>query len=225
MEEEKERAIASGGAIPTHQKTRFTLFLPGAFYNNGEFKEHSDKFADRFNLKKVSLGPKDSADSYIDKVFEIVKKYNADSENTIKMSYNKMVVLVPDNVKDMDKLALLSDKGIKFIRVSNETLINSKLAEPEKRSAFQQNTYVIMLLAGLMNRDISRDDDMAQLARILKFYLLSHFKLEEVTAEKYLKALITDDLAVLVKGILLFMPMQHYEMPDYNLISEFLIKA
>lgn len=225
IQKAKEEAVYAGAKIPTHQRTRFTLFLPEDFYNNGEYEKHTKKFADRFNLKKVVLRPGEGPDSYVDKVLGMIEKHNSDPGKSIPISNDRAVVLVPDTVSDMEKLSALCERGIKFLRVSSETLLQARTVAGDKRAGFQQNAYVIMLLAGLMNEDISRDEDILRLARVLRFFLVSHFELDDVTADKYLQALLKDDLRVLVKGMLLFMPMEHYAMPDYDLVSEFLIRA
>jgi hypothetical protein len=225
IQKAKEKAVYAGAKIPTHQRTRFTLFLPEDFYNNGEYEKHTKKFADRFNLKKVVLRPGEGPDSYVDKVLGMIEKHNSDPGKSIPISNDRAVVLVPDTVSDMEKLSALCERGIKFLRVSSETLLQARTVAGDKRAGFQQNAYVIMLLAGLMNEDISRDEDILRLARVLRFFLVSHFELDDVTADKYLQALLKDDLRVLVKGMLLFMPMEHYAMPDYDLVSEFLIRA
>ena len=91
------------------------------------------------------------------------------------------------------------------------------------RSEFQRNTYAMMLLARFIDKDMAEDSPAY---RLLRFYIKTHFNLsDEITPEKYIEAIIGKDVATLIKGILSYIPMRAYRVPDYGEVAAALISA
>jgi len=79
-----------------------------------------------------------------------------------------------------------------------------------------------MLLTRHINEDTPLDSPIYSL---LNFYLRSHFNLDDVSVESYIKAIINNNITLLIKGILSYRPAQPHELPEYDKVAATLIMA
>ncbi|GEM_PF-2453610 len=205
-------ADEAGKEIPTHPDTRYTLFMTSEFFANGEFEEHRSMYADRFDLATVSVKPGDrESKRFVDKILAQASAIE-----------NRAIALVSDKLPE-EQLKRLTDAGIRFIRANTDILLDARRDKKEERSKFQQDTYAMMLLARCVDENIPRE---SSIYRLLAFYIRSHFELDEVTAEAYIDAIVRNDIATLIKGLLSYMPITPYDaQEDYDKISQVLTAA
>ncbi len=193
--------------IPTHPDTKYTFLMTSEFFANGELEKHKVEYADRFNLDSISA---ETHGQFVDKVLAKAK----DIENrTITLVSNKM----PE-----EQLGRLTKAGVRFLRVDTDSLLNERTGNKQERDSFQLNTYVIMLLTRHINEDTPLDSPIYSL---LNFYLRSHFNLDDVSVESYIKAIINNNITLLIKGILSYRPAQPHELPEYDKVAATLIMA
>ncbi|MFH0763825.1 MAG: NAD(P)-dependent oxidoreductase [Candidatus Omnitrophota bacterium] len=207
--EAMERLAAKAGRdIPTFPEERYTLLLTSEFFANGELEAHRLKYGDRFNLDRVSgSNPAQFVENILSKA---------------KGVENRTIALVPDSLEEAE-LDRLKGAGIRFIRANAWTLLNARSDKDSYREKFQLDTYAMMLLARRISRDITRDSSIYQ---VLSFYIKTHFKLaDDVAAADYIEAIMTGDVARLLKGILSYRPAEPYDRPDYNNVAAALIAA
>ncbi|UCD54770.1 MAG: class II fructose-bisphosphate aldolase [Candidatus Omnitrophota bacterium] len=205
----KTTATRVGLEIPTHLNTRYTLLLATEFFaDSKEFKKHETEFRDRFNLGTVGGR---TAEQFIDNVLAKARGIE-----------HRTVVLLPDRISRR-WLERLTAVGIRFIRTDVEDLVEARVNKDVNRTTFQLNTYATMLLIRHIDRSIGRE---SPLYRILSFYIKSHFKLDSnVEIEDYIQAIITGNIAILIRGYLSYRPAKPYQAPDYEKIAAALISA
>jgi len=204
---EFEAAGQAGLEIPTHPDKRYMLLMTSEFFANGELAEHQALYGDRFDLDDISA---ETDQQFVDKA---LAKAKGVEERTI--------VLVSDKMS-ADKLRALTDAKIRFIRTNTDKLLEARADKKPERNRFQQDTYVTMLLARCVNRETGPD---SSIYRLLRFYLKTRFHLDAVSAEEYISALITGDIALLIKGLLSYRPMDPYDVPEYEKVAATLISA
>ncbi len=205
-------ASAAGLMIPTHPSERYTLLVTSEFYkNNEEFKSHQEKYGDRFDLNSVSGV---TFRKFIDNVLEKAKARGIE---------NRTIALVPDDVPQ-EELERLKKAGIRFIRVNAVELLKAKHTNDSYRMSFQLDTYVMMLLARRIDKDMPRD---SSIYRVLSFYLRSHFNLAGgIAVDDYINAIVNGDVTKLILGILAYRPVQAYDTKaDYDNVATALISA
>ncbi|MGD2279493.1 MAG: hypothetical protein PVH45_05320, partial [Candidatus Omnitrophota bacterium] len=200
-------AREAGREIPTHPESRYTLLVTSEFFSNGELEEQQKVYADRFNLDSVSAK---THEQFVDKV--LAKASGVES---------RTIALVSDELPQA-QLQRLLDAGIRFIRTDTNALLESRTEEKAARANFQRNTFVTMLLARCINEDTTED---SSIYKLLGFYLKTHFQLEEISVKDYIQAIITGNIALLIKGILMYKPVVPFDMPDYDKVAATLIAA
>ncbi len=205
----KEARLA-GLEIPTNAYNRYKLIAPFEFFGNDdrEFNVHKFLYGDRFYLDYVSDRDKTR---YIDKVLVSAKEFE-----------DRTIALVPDDttVEDLERL---NQAGVRFIRVNLDTLLHARTEEKGYKHIlrFQKNTYTVMLLA----RRIDEINPESSIYRILSFFIKTHFDLKDVEVSDYIKAIIDNQVAVLINGILAFRPAEAYDIPEYYEIAPALTSA
>ncbi len=196
--------------IPTNAYNRYKLIVPFEFFGNDdrEFNVHEFLYGDRFYLDYIS--DKDKT-RYIDKVLASAAEFKG-----------RTIALVPDDttVEDLERL---NQAGVRFIRVNLDALLHARIEEEGYKHIlhFQQNTYAMMLLA----RRISEINPESSIYRTLSFFIETHFNLKDVEVSDYIKAIVNNQVAILINGILAFRPAEAYDMPEYYEIAPALTSA
>ena len=203
-------AEAAGLSIPTHPDKRYTLLATSEFFANGELAEHQTRYGDRFDLDSIVVRAQDSPEKFVDKV--LAKASGIET---------RTIALVPQGLAE-EQLKRLTDAGIRFIRTDEGALLKARGDEKELREKFQQNTYVMMLLARRIDGSITKE---SSIYRLLNFYLRSHFSLDNISALAYIEAIVSGNIAMLIKGLLSYRPAEPYQVPDYDTIAATLIAA
>jgi len=210
IKQAQRTAQESGKKIPTNAYQRYQFIVPFEFFGNDrrEYNLHRDLYRDRFYLEYISDHDKER---YIDKVIAKAASFK-----------DKSIALVPHDTP-REYLAKLNLAGIRFITVNIEELMYARVSEPGYRHIvdFQTNSYAIMMLA----RSVDGTDKTSQQYKTLRFYLRSHFTLQDVSADQYIEAIISGNVDVLVNGILSLKPAEPYRLPEYNTIAPLLTAA
>lgn len=203
-------ASQAGLEIPTHPDNRYTLLVTPEFFARGELNEDRLKYGDRFNLNSVSGK---TSEQFIENI--LAKAQGIE---------NRTVALVPADLPS-EQLEKLTKAGIRFIRTDAQALLDAKVKKDKYREKFQLNTYAMMLLVRRIGKDINKDSSIYQM---LDFYIKSHFgwKADKMVSVKdYIQALITGNVAILIKGYLSYRPAEPYDVPDYETIAAKLTSA
>ena len=80
-----------------------------------------------------------------------------------------------------------------------------------------------MLLARRIDKSDGRD---SSIYKLLSFYVRSHFTLEDkVAIEDYIDAIMNSDIARLIKGCLVYRPIEPYKVPDHDTVAVTLISV
>lgn len=178
------------------------------FFANGELEEHRTRYGDRFDLDTISGR---SSEQIVNNILAKAK----DKET-------KTIALVPNDLS-AEQLERLTRVGIRFVRVNIAELQKAKANKDTDREKFQIDTYAMMLLLRRIDNSITAD---SSLYRLLSFYLKSHFALaDKIAIDDYIMAIVTNDVAKLIKGYLSYRPVRQYETPDYNKVAVTLISA
>jgi hypothetical protein len=211
IEHAGSKEITSQNGIPTHEDKRYILLVDSEFFiNNYEFSKHRRLYRDRFKLRRISG---ENEETYINNIYNKAKT---------KEAKKKTIALVRDDLSN-ESLEKLTKAGIRFIKVNISDIHNANMAEDEHRTSFQLNTYTIMLLARRIDGSVSSSSSIYQL---LRFYLGTHFDLDDITPENYIKALIKGEVADLVKGLLRYRPAEPYDaIEEYEKIAQTLLSA
>ncbi|MBF0494780.1 MAG: hypothetical protein HQL28_06610 [Candidatus Omnitrophica bacterium] len=197
-----------GLEIPTHQNERYSLLVTSEFFTNGEFETHKAKYGDRFDLDRISGK---SPEQFVDNILA-----KAAGKET------KTVALVPNDLP-AGQLERLIKVGIRFARVDASSLRKAKSDKDTDREKFQVDTYAMMLLLRRIDNSLTPD---SSIYRLLTFYLKSHFALtDKMAADQYIKAILDNDVAGLIKGYLAYRPAKPYDVPNYNTVAAALISA
>lgn len=201
-------ADQAGREIPTHPDTKYTLLMPSEFFANGELENHRLIYGDRFNLDSISAK---TFQQFVDKV---LAKSNGIENRTIALVSHWL---------PKDELKRLTDAGIRFIITDTDMLSLAKTDKLEDRKRFQQNTYVIMLLVRYIGK---RTPKKSSTYKLLSFYLNTHFQLSDsISARDYIYAIVTNNIIMLVKGVLFCKPVIIYDMPEHDKVAATLIAA
>ncbi len=190
----------AGLEIPTHPGERYTLLLPFEFFANGEFEAQKANYGDRFNINRAN-----GADNILAKARGLE---------------NRTIALVPNDMPE-EGLKRLADAGLRFIRTDIGKLQEARAAGDKDRKAFQLNTYVMMLLA----RHIKDANSDSSIYKVLSFYLKSHFELDNIAVADYIEAIVSGDIARLIKGYLSYKPAEQYRVPEYDKVAATLVAA
>jgi len=207
IEEALSIADQAGKEVLIHPNDRYTLLMTSEFFANGELENHKHIYGDRFNVDSVSAK---TPEQFIDKVLARAKDIE-----------NKTIVLVSSEIP-AEQLERLGKAGVRFIRTNTTALLEAKKAEKEERRNMQQNTYTVMLLTRSIDENTTPE---SSIYRLLDFYLGSLFHLRDIEIEDYIKAIITSDISMLIKGLLSYKPMKQYETPEYDKVAATMIAA
>ena len=198
----------AGLIIPTHPERRYTLIMTSEFFTGRELKQHKEEYRDRFDIESVSS---EDNDQFVEKV--ILSAYGKEA---------RTVALVPSSLNE-EQLGKLASCGIKFIRADTYTLLKARTEKGKDRNSFQLNTYASMLLVRKIDEATPED---SSIYRSLEFYVKSLFSLGEgVKAGDYIRALAANEVAVLVRGVLSYLPAKPYRIPEYDTIAVTLMSA
>jgi len=191
--------------IPTHSDDQYTLVMDSNFFAKGEFDEHKKAYEDRFVLEQASARSEDN-DTY---VRNIIGKANVEKGRTIALVRHG---LQTRHINELRKA------GIRVIPATEDLRDFVKDSDLHDRRAFQQNTYMMMLLARRIDDMLTKN---SAVYRMLDFYVRSHFYLEKgVTVEDYIQqAIIEGNVATLLKGVLMCMPAEEYRLPDQAVVG------
>lgn len=206
-------ASEAGREIPTHPSERYTLLMPVEFFANGELQAHKTKYGDRFDLDTISgITPEQFMGN-------ILSKAGGKEART--------VALIPRDYLTADQLAKLTGLGIRFIPINRTDLLNAKNLKDSYREKFQKNTYAVMMLVRSITKDITKD---SPLYKLLAFYLRTHFGFtlsegEKLTAEDYINAIVTNNIAIIIRGYLSYRPIEKYSTPAYEQVAATLLAA
>ncbi|UCD55584.1 MAG: hypothetical protein JSV93_01950, partial [Candidatus Omnitrophota bacterium] len=206
-------ASKTGLEIPTHPDERYTLLLTSEFFANGELGAHQLEYGERFELDEISgQTPK----QFIKNVIENPK--------AIK---DRTIALVPDELPKgklkKKHFQALKDAGIRFIITNRKTLLEARAERDTYRKKFQIDTYATMLTMRRIDGSINEEFSIYQL---LSFYIKSHFKLDKgISVKDYIHAIVTGDIATLIKGHLSYRPAEPFDVLDYDKIAATLISA
>jgi len=203
-----DAAKATGLDIPTHTDERYTLLVTSEFFANGELNEHRARYGARFDLDAVSgMSPEQF-------VVNVLAKANGKEART--------VALLPNDLPQ-EQLARLISAGIRFVPTDVNELRSARANRDGNRAQFQQDTYAVMLLVRRIDKKITKD---SSIYRLLSFYLKSHFALtDKIAVEDYINAILNSDIAKLIKGYLMYRPIEAYDAPEYKKVAETLMSA
>ncbi|MFC1480047.1 hypothetical protein ACFL5Y_01210 [Candidatus Omnitrophota bacterium] len=213
-------AKIAGIEIPTPRDSRYTLFMTSEFFANGELQEHRKLYGERFNLEAIRARSNEHKE-VIDEIIEAAEAENIE---------NRTIALVSDEIPE-EQLERLKGKGIRFIRTSVKELLDAQAdaltgeerkKKEEERKNFQEDTYVMMLLARYISKDTPQD---SPIYKLLNFYIASHFQLDKTSVAEYIAAIVDNEVSTLVKGLLSYRPAAKYQVPDYKEIAAALISA
>ena len=210
----------AGLEIPTNINTRYTLIMPADLFNNGDLSKYESEYAERFNIKTIGA---QGGRKFVNKVFSLLSAHN-NSMSEYKIDNEQVVVLLPSTVPD-EQLQRLISGGIRFVRIDEESILNAKTSDIVDRESFHRNTFAIMILSRILDKNKMNESYMRRLIEVYKFYLKSHFDLGDITPEAFATAVVQGNLNILVKGLLQFKPMERYAMPEYDKVQETLIFA
>ena len=201
-------AKIAGLEIPTHPNERYTLLLTQEFFANGELETHRLKYGDRFEVNGISGR---TQEQFVDNLLAKAKGIE-----------NRTIALIPDDLT-LDQLERIKNSRIRFIRTKVSDLLNAKSERDSFRESFQLNAYTMMLLARRIDKSDGRD---SSIYKLLSFYVRSHFTLEDkVAIEDYIDAIMNSDIARLIKGCLVYRPIEPYKVPDHDTVAVTLISV
>jgi len=217
-----------GLQIPTQLDKRYRLMVPFSLHTSEEYRKHSEEYRDRFEL--IRVGNEFFLETYISNIID-----NAEGQE------QKSVAFIPyDSIKTpgeanvSKQLKRLTDRGIRFIfgdvgEFAMQTMVVDKDAEAQRkakqdREKFQINTYAEMLVWRFIDSTMNESD---KAYRLLSFFLKSHFVLQgNLSAKDYIQAIVTGNIATLIKGYLAYKPAEPYDArEEYDNIAQELISA
>ncbi|MBU0605278.1 MAG: pyruvate, phosphate dikinase [Candidatus Omnitrophica bacterium] len=200
-------SLASEAGAPMSME-RYNLLVTSDFFANGELEGHRAKYGDRFDLDRISGV---STEQFVD---NILAKASGKETKTIALVTNDL---------SAEQLERLTKVGIRFVRVDTVGLLRAKADEDADREKFQIDTYAMMLLLRRIDSSITAD---SSIYRLLSFYLKSHFELTgAIAVDDYINAVVTNDVMKLIRGLLLYRPIEQYRVPDYNNVAATLVSA
>jgi predicted nucleic-acid-binding protein len=194
-------------------KRNYTLITYGNLYKNGrEYKEDILEYGSVFDLEKIKPG---RPGTIISRILKKIKARGLDPEDVI-------VQLPKFFSEEKAELKRLVDNapGIRFIIMNGKGLKNEK-----KSAAYRKNIYAMMLLARKLDENTPED---SKLALLLKFFMEAYMGKKGNTpdiVDAYMGALVRNDIALIVKTVLSYKPIEKYDIPDYNKIAATLISA
>jgi hypothetical protein len=168
------------------------LVMPNDFFKQGNrgscFAAERKKYKARFELRQVLADGKTiTAKDYINKILETVTPAEA----------KRAIALVPHDSKPAD-LECLKEAGLRFIPVNMTALADAVYSDEVDWESFRQNTYAITEAI-----EAIKSTETNSLYRIVRAYLSSpFFKLDGITAEEYIAAIVAGDIARLLKAVL-----------------------
>jgi hypothetical protein len=189
------------------------LITYGNLYKNGrEYKEDILEYGSVFDLEKIKPG---RPGTIISRILKKIKARGLDPEDVI-------VQLPKFFSEEKAELKRLVDNapGIRFIIMNGKGLKNEK-----KSAAYRKNIYAMMLLARKLDENTPED---SKLALLLKFFMEAYMGKKGNTpdiVDAYMGALVRNDIALIVKTVLSYKPIEKYDIPDYNKIAATLISA
>ena len=219
VDEMTELARSAGEWIsrPLLEKN-YTLITCGDLYRDDrEYENDIKEYGSVFNLERVKPVRPGTA---VDRILELVAGKGLDPEN--------VVVQLPADFSDAryeGLLAKLGEKapGIRFMVIETEGL--KALRSGSLRASSRRDMYAMMLLARKIDKDTPRS---SKLYRLLRFFVGIHLGDVEGKAgllDDYVEALKRNEMALIVKTVLSWMPVRRADAPDPGIVSRTLMSA
>jgi len=215
IEAAKDDAERAGLKVPTNtQDGRYTLLVDyGLYGDDAEFKDDISGYSlpggvqvgagDRFDLERANTAS-------VENILAHIK----DPERTI--------VQVLDQLSDEDVARLKEEApGIRVIRVDTRDI---KRLDKLKRMDCRFDIYAMMLMARRITEKELQEKN--SIYRMLGFFLNTHNgKGDRDIAQAFMEALVSGDIAFIIKNNLSYRPAERWRKPDYHSIAAALISA
>ncbi len=201
---------------------KYTLITLGNMYKDREeFERDKIEYGSRFGLERVMTDGM-ARITIIDRILGIIRDKGLDPNDVI-------VQLPPEFSEEKNrcqaKILLAAAPGIRFLAM--DTL---GLKDEKERKSIRRNLYAIMLLARAMDESVRKDSG---LYRLLAYFVNVHMRYvgkgeikdKGKYAEEYVAALVENNIMKILSTLLMYKPMDKYDLPSYDRIAATLISA